>query len=168
MESTRDWLSNGKLRLSWGTNGNRDFSQSNPWIPGWYRTLANLNIGGSMVYYNNGTSTVVKSLYMDRLAAPNLRWERTEAYNVGIDFGFLNNRLSGAIDWYHKTTKDMIMGQRLPSFTGFGSITSNLGEVQNSGFEISLSSINIEKENFTWTTTAKLLLQPQPHQAHLL
>lgn len=147
MESTRDWLDNAKLRLSWGTNGNRDFGDV-------YKTLANLQIGGSMVYYNNGNSTVVKSLYMDRLAAPNLRWERTEAFNVGLDFGVLNNRLTGAIDWYFKKTKDMIMSQRLPSFTGFGSIAANLGEVQNSGFEISLSSLNMDRENFTWTTTA--------------
>jgi len=147
MESTREWLDNAKLRLSWGTNGNRDFGD-------FYKTLANLQVGGSMVYFNNGNSTVVKSLYMSRLAAPDLRWERTEAFNVGLDFGVLNNRLTGAIDWYFKKTKDMIMSQRLPSFTGFGSIAANLGEVQNSGFELSLSSINIEKENFTWTTTA--------------
>ena len=152
MESTRDWLNNAKLRLSWGTNGNRDFGSNGSTDP--YLTMANLSMGGSMVYYNDGTSTVVKSLYMNRLAAPNLRWEKTEAYNIGLDFGVIDNRLTGAVDWYFKKTKDMIMNQRLPSFTGFGSIYSNLGEVQNSGIEISLTSVNIEKQNFTWTTSA--------------
>lgn len=152
MESTRDWLNNAKLRLSWGTNGNRDFGENGTTDP--YLTMANLSMGGSMVYFNDGTSTVVKSLYMNRLAAPNLRWEKTEAYNIGLDFGVIDNRLTGAIDWYFKKTRDMIMNQRLPSFTGFSSIYANLGEVQNSGIEISLTSVNIEKQNFTWTTSA--------------
>lgn len=152
MESTRDWLNNAKLRLSWGTNGNRDFGANGSTDP--YLTMANLSMGGSMVYFNDGTSTVVKSLYMNRLAAPNLRWEKTEAYNIGLDFGVIDNRLTGAIDWYFKKTRDMIMNQRLPSFTGFSSIYANLGEVQNSGIEISLTSVNIEKQNFTWTTSA--------------
>ena len=147
MEQTKDWLDNLKLRVSYGTNGNREFGDV-------YKTLANLNLGNPMVYFNNGTSTVVNSLYMSRLAAPNLQWEKTKAYNVGIDFAVLGNRLTGTIDWYLKNTTDMIMSQRLPSFTGFGSIAANLGEVQNSGFEISLNSRNIEKENFTWNTSA--------------
>ena len=147
MEQTKDWLDMLKLRVSYGTNGNREFGDV-------YKTLANLGLSSPMVYYNNGSNTVVNSLYMSRLAAPNLEWEKTKAYNVGVDFAFLGNRLTGTIDWYFKKTTDMIMSQRLPSFTGFSSIAANLGEVQNSGFEISLNSRNIEKENFTWTTNA--------------
>lgn len=148
MESTQDWLDTFKLRLSYGTNGNREFGDV-------YKTLANLNLGGtSMVYFNNGTSTVVNPLYMDRLAAPNLEWEKTKSWNVGVDFSVLNGRLSGSMEYYFKKTTDMIMGQRLPSFSGFGSITSNLGEVQNQGFEISLNSTNIETKDFTWNTSA--------------
>lgn len=145
MDNTRSWLDNAKLRLSWGTNGNREFGDV-------YSTLANLTLGSPMVYFNNGASTVVNSLYMSRLAAPNLEWEKTTAYNVGLDFAFFDYRLTGSVDYYFKKTTDMIMSQRLPSFTGFGSIMSNLGEVQNQGFEISLSSKNIQKENFTWDT----------------
>ena len=152
MEDTRSWLNNLKLRLSWGQNGNRDFGPNGTTDA--YLTLANLAVGSTMVYYNNGTSTTVQGLRMDRLAAPNLRWEKTEAYNIGIDYSVLNNRITGAIDWYFKKTNDMIMSQRLPEFSGFSSIYTNLGEVTNTGFEISINSINIEKENFTWTTTA--------------
>lgn len=146
MEGTKSWLDMSKLRLSWGTNGNRDFGDV-------YRTLANLTLGNSMVYYNNGTSTVVNSLYMDRLASPNLEWEKTNAYNIGLDFVLLDYRLTGNFDYYFKKTTDMIMGQRLPSFTGFGSITTNLGEVQNQGYELSLTSNNIRKKDFTWDTS---------------
>ncbi len=148
MEGTSEWLDNGKLRASWGTNGNRDFGSV-------YTTLANLGLSGSsMVYFKNGTSTVVNPLYMDRLASPNLEWEKTQSYNIGLDFAVLGNRLSGSIDYYFKKTKDLIMDQRLPSFTGFSLITTNLGEVQNKGVEISLSSTNIKEKDFTWNTSA--------------
>lgn len=146
MEGTQNWLNMAKLRLSWGSNGNREFGDV-------YRTLANLTLGNSMVYYDDGTSTVVNSLYMDRLASPNLEWEKTNAYNVGLDFVLWNYRLTGSFDYYFKKTTDMIMAQRLPSFTGFGSITTNLGEVQNKGFEIALTSNNMRKKDFTWDTT---------------
>jgi len=147
METTKSWLDMGKLRLSWGANGNREFGDV-------YKTLANLSLGSPMVYYNNGTSTVVNSLNMDRLAAPNLEWEKTSAYNVGLDFSIFNHVLSGTVEYYFKKTKGMIMSQRLPSFTGFSSITTNLGEVQNQGFEISLTSNNIQMKDFTWSTSA--------------
>ncbi len=147
MESTQKWLDMLKLRVSWGTNGNREFGDV-------YKTLSNLSLGGTgMAYVNNGTSTVVNPLYMSRLAAPNLRWEKTKAWNAGVDFSVLDGRLIGSMDYYFKKTTDMIMGQRLPNFSGFNDITANLGEVQNQGFEISLNSTNIETKDFTWNTS---------------
>lgn len=148
MQSASKWLDMAKLRLSWGTNGNREFGDV-------YKTLANLGLGGvNMVYFNNGTSTVVNPLYMDRLAAPNLQWEKTQAWNVGLDFSVLGGRLTGNMDYYFKKTTDMIMSQRLPNYSGFTSIAANLGEVQNQGFEIALNSVNIQNKNFMWTTSA--------------
>lgn len=152
MESTRSWLDNAKLRVSWGTNGNREFGDLSSDIMNVYKVLANLNVDGSMVYFNNGTSTVVNALSMSRLGAPNLRWERTEAWNYGLDFSVFNSRLTGNIDVYSKATKDMIMAQRLPSFSGFSSISANLGEVTNKGFEIGLNSLNIDMKDFQWST----------------
>jgi TonB-linked SusC/RagA family outer membrane protein len=157
LESTKKWLDMGKIRVSWGTNGNRDFKpidKDQPSADNIYRVLANLKLGSPMVYYNNGTSTVVNSLTMDRLAAPSLEWEKTKAYNVGLDFSVFNHVLSGSVEYYFKKTKDLIMPQRLPSFTGFNLITANLGEVQNQGFEISLTSNNIQMKDFTWSTSA--------------
>lgn len=143
------WLDYGKLRVSYGTNGNRSLSDT-------YLALSNLSDGGKMAYYKYGTTsqTILNALSISRLANPNLEWEKTSAINIGLDFAVLGQRLSGSIEWYSKTTKDMIMAQRLPNFTGFGSITTNLGEVTNQGFEISLNSKNIELPNFKWGTSA--------------
>lgn len=95
----------------------------------------------------------MKYLMMDRLANLNLQWEKTEAYNIGLDFAVLDNRLSGSIDYYIKKTHDMIMAQRLPNFSGFSSIYTNLGEVENTGLELMLNSVNFDEKNFRWTTT---------------
>ncbi|MDR0745161.1 MAG: SusC/RagA family TonB-linked outer membrane protein [Mediterranea sp.] len=141
----------GKLRISWGENGNR--SLSNPYV-----SLANLGSGtGTMQGYVSGTNTyLVKYLIMDRLANPNLQWEKSQAWNIGLDYSFLNNRISGSIEYYKTITRDMIMAQRLPEFSGFASITTNLGEVHNSGFELSVNTLNIKNENFEWRTTLGL------------
>lgn len=150
MDSTKDWWEYGKLRLSWGTNGNRDFGSS-----GWYATLANLALGGTdMVYYSSSGDNVVHPLYMSRLAAPNLQWEKTESWDVGLDLSFFDGRLTANMDYYFKKTKDMIMSRSLPDFSGFSSIYTNLGEVQNQGFEIAVSTLNIQNDKFSWSTTA--------------
>lgn len=139
------WLNSGKLRISYGTNGNRSLKDT-------YLALSNLKNGGVMGYYYNGGASVIQALQIDRLGNPNLEWEKTTAYNVGLDFSVLDYRLSGSVEWYYKKTHDMIMAQRLPNFTGFNSITTNLGEVTNSGVEVTLNSRNIERKNFTWNT----------------
>jgi TonB-linked SusC/RagA family outer membrane protein len=140
------WLDNGKLRVSYGTNGNRSLSDT-------YLALSNLSNGGVMGYIQNGSATVIQALSISRLGNPNLEWEKTSAFNVGLDFSVLNYRLTGSLEWYFKKTHDMIMSQRLPNFTGFSSITTNLGEVTNSGIELTLNSRNINAKNFTWDTT---------------
>lgn len=141
------WLDYGKLRVSYGTNGNRSLADT-------YLALSNLSDGGVMGYITNGTQAVIQALSISRLANPNLQWEKTTAYNVGLDFAVLKQRLTGSIEWYFKKTHDMIMAQRLPNFTGFSSITTNLGEVTNSGVEITLNSRNFDTENFKWNTSA--------------
>lgn len=142
-------MSMGKLRFSWGQNGNR--SLDNP-----YLALADLGMGtGSMMGYIDNSGTLVQYYYMsmNRMANPNLQWEKTTAWNIGLDYGFLNNRITGSMEYYHMPTTDMIMNQKLPGFSGFGSITCNLGEVVNKGFELSLTSQNIRNRNFEWGTT---------------
>ena len=142
------WLNMAKLRVSYGTNGNRSLKDT-------YLALSNLANGGLYAYYKNGSLSqeVLNALSVSRLGNPNLEWEKTSSWNFGLDFSVLDRRLSGSIDVYHKRTHDMIMAQRLPNFTGFSSITTNLGEVTNTGFEITLRSVNIDQENFKWNTS---------------
>ena len=142
------WLDMAKLRLSYGTNGNRSLADT-------YLALSNLANGGLYAYYKYGSTSqeVLNALSVDRLGNPNLEWEKTSSWNFGIDFAVLDKRLSGSIDLYHKKTHDMIMAQRLPNFTGFSSITTNLGEVTNTGFEITLNTRNIETKDFKWGTS---------------
>jgi len=147
-------LNNGKLRVSYGQNGNR--SLANP-----YLALANLYEGaGKMQGYINkaGELELMRYLMADRMANPNLQWEKTTAWNLGLDFGLFNDRISGSIEYYNMSTHDMIMNQRLPEFTGFSSITTNLGQVDNRGIEFSVSSVNINNSNLKWTTSLGLSL----------
>lgn len=142
-------MSNGKLRFSWGENGNR--SLADPYI-----ALANLGAGmGATQGYIDASGNTVEYRYytMDRLANKSLQWEKTTSWNIGLDFGFLNDRITGSIDYYHMPTTDMIMSQSLPGFSGFGSITCNLGEILNRGVEISLNTVNIKNDKLEWNTT---------------
>ncbi|NGM66579.1 SusC/RagA family TonB-linked outer membrane protein [Sphingobacterium sp. SGR-19] len=141
-------MSNGKLRLSYGQNGNR--SLESPYI-----ALANLaNGAGTQGYLNAGGDYIqYQYLVIDRMENINLQWEKTASFNIGLDLGFLDNRITTTLDYFQMSTTDMIMNQSLPDFAGFSSITTNLGEVQNNGFEISVNSQNITRKNFSWNTT---------------
>lgn len=140
-------MSTGKLRLSWGENGNR--SLENPYI-----SIANLVTDKKQGYLDNSGKLVnMNYLRIDRMANPGLEWEKTASWNLGIDYGFLDDRITGNIEFYTMNTHDMIMEQRLPGFTGFSRIATNLGEVNNRGFEISVSSQNIKNRDFEWNTT---------------
>lgn len=87
------------------------------------------------------------------LPNPDLRWEESTTANVGLDFGFLNNRLTGSMEYYQINTTDLLLNQRLPALTGYTSILTNIGATSNTGFEISLSSVNLDLPNgFKWST----------------
>jgi TonB-linked SusC/RagA family outer membrane protein len=141
-------LSNGKLRLSYGQNGNRSLSNA-------YVALANLANGAGTQGYVDANGNYIQYYYLriDRLANKHLQWEKTASFNIGLDLSFLNDRITTTMDYYVMSTTDMIMSQSLPGFSGFGSITTNLGEVQNKGFEISINSQNIKGKDFSWNTT---------------
>ncbi len=144
------WLNYGKLRLSWGSNGNRDIGR--------YLALSDLTTGKYIYIKPDGTPYLVNQLYVSRMQNPNLKWERTNSFNLGLDFGILNNRLDGSIEVYRSSTKDLLVQRSLPNIVGFDWVMDNLGEVQNRGFEISLNSINMNKENLTWRSTFNLQL----------
>ena len=132
-----DVLNRLKLRASWGVNGNRDI--------GMYAALARLE---PMPWYDG--SDLRMGVYNSTLANNGLAWEQTESINIGLDMGLFNNRIDLSLNYYEMTTTDLLMNRRLPSLTGFRNITSNLGELQNKGFEMTLNSVNIDQEDFSW------------------
>lgn len=149
-----DWepMSNGKIRISWGKNGNRDI--------GIYQALSQLTTGSGISKYSYATSSgtlyELSTLQISRMANNGLKWESTASWNVGLDYGFLNNRINGSIEWYYMPTTDLLMDRTLPNISGYQSVVTNLGKVVNSGLEISINSVNIENKNFSWNTTFNL------------
>lgn len=133
------WISQFKIRASWGVNGNRDI--------GMYSALAQL---GSNLYYN-GTNLQV-GLFNNSLANSNLRWERTESVNLGFDVDLFSNRLNLTADLYHSYTTDLLMSRRLPQITGFSTIMTNLGRLDNKGIELTVNSVNMNTKAFSWRT----------------
>jgi len=138
-----EWVDMLKLRLSYGDNGNRGV--------GTYDAMSQLATG-KYVLQTGGTAGYVSQLYSNRMENKELKWERTTAYNFGLDFSTFNGRLRGNIEGYLMQTTDLLIPRKLPTITGYSSVFSNLGQVDNSGFEVALNSINIQKSEFEWTT----------------
>ena len=134
-------MSNLKLRAGWGKTGN---SAIDP-----YMTRGGLSL--SKYVWDNGASEVL-GYAPSIMANSELTWETTKQWNVGIDFGFLNNRLSGTVDLYLQHTSDLLLERQIPVVSGFGSVLSNVGETKNKGIEISLSTLNVNTRAFQWTT----------------
>jgi TonB-dependent starch-binding outer membrane protein SusC len=144
------WLSYGKLRASWGINGNRDIGR--------YNALSDLTTGKYQYITPAGAVVLISQLYVNRLQNPHLKWEKTTSDNIGLDFGVLQNRISGSIDVYKKQTKDLLILRSLPDVTGFDNVWDNLGQVDNKGIEISLNSMNFSRRDFSWRTTVNFAL----------
>ncbi|MFV0606513.1 MAG: SusC/RagA family TonB-linked outer membrane protein, partial [Niabella sp.] len=130
MKHTSSWLDFGKLRLSWGENGNREIGQ--------YEALSDMTSGLHPYIDQNGNVYVSSQLYVNRMANLGLKWETKTSYNIGLDFSMLKNRLSGSIDVYTARTHDLLVDRALPEIIGFNSVAANLGKLKNAGFEFSL------------------------------
>lgn len=141
-----EWIDNLKLRLSYGQSGNRTMSR--------YETLAKLtpSTGNGSGYISN-LGEVNAGQYISKLANNNLKWETTTTFNTGLDFGFLNNRLSGTLDFYKSNTKDVLYAINVPSMNTVGSIASNIGKISNTGFEASITGTPIQTRDFQWNIT---------------
>jgi TonB-linked SusC/RagA family outer membrane protein len=133
-------VSNFKIRFAYGKNGNRDI--------GIYSALQRLNTNK----YEYGGQTVT-GLYASNLPNRNLKWEETTQYDGGLDFGFLKKRVSGSFDVYFSKTHNLILDRTLPQITSFTSITTNLGQVNNWGIEVSVNSQNVSTKLFNWQST---------------
>ena len=132
-------LSDLKLRTGYGQVGR------NPIAP--YSTYGSIkrfenSFGGNPAY----------GFQPQDIANPDLKWETTTTFDVGLDYAFANNRISGSADYYIGKTTDLLLNRVLPSTSGYSSILQNVGETRNTGIELTLSTINIQTEKFRWTT----------------
>lgn len=140
-----------KLRVGYGVSGNS---------LGFDAFIARPLYGatGWFTYVNpDGSTSNYRMLGATRNANPDLKWESTSMFNIGIDFGFLHNRLSGTIEYYDKRTSDLIYGypvstNRYP----YGTMTANVGNISNKGIEITINAVPVQTHNFTWSTTLNL------------
>lgn len=136
-------ISNLKLRVSWGQTGNQAIGD--------YAALTTFSAGPKAILDDKPVSTTVPA----RLPNPNLKWETTAQTDVGLDFGFLDERISGSVDYYNKRTFNMLLALPVPTSTGFTSKLSNVGSIRNTGWELSLNTKNIDR-GFKWNSTINL------------
>ena len=130
MKDTHDWLTNLKLRASWGKNGNDNIGDFA------YTTLTAL--GASSNYYYGRTATMTYGSKANRLANEDLKWEESEQTDIGLDFGFWNNKLTFSVDYYIKNTNGMIIEMPIASYVGEERPLANVGDMKNSGWEFEL------------------------------
>lgn len=137
---------NLKFRLGYGVSGSAlGF--------GAYTAIATYGASGFFNY--NGKQW--RTLAATKNANPDLKWETTGMFNVGLDYGLLNGRLSGTIEFYNKKTKDLIWNYPVSTnLYPFGDIAANVGEITNQGIEISINAVPVQTKNFTWNTTVTL------------
>lgn len=135
-----EFISNLKLRLSWGKTGNNNLTNDITWTK---LNLSRYSFGsvganGFGIGSNKGNN--------------DLRWEMTSEYNVGLDFGFFKDRLTGTVDIYDRTTDGLIFSRSVSSINGYNSVYQNIGTTSNKGIELGLGSVNISNNDFSWRT----------------
>ena len=140
MESNSDWLSNLKLRFSYGKSGNEAIDS--------YQTISTLE---SLSTVFGGLTNI--ALRCGVLGNPNLEWETTTNFNVGLDFGLFNQRINGTLDIYHSNSDGLLLKRNLPKMTGYSYTFENIGKTANTGVELTLNTHNIQTSDFAWDTS---------------
>lgn len=139
-----DWINSLTARLSWGHSGNSPL----PTMGGPYDIIG-VNVGGR--YFNNQNGYIITSPSNKKI-----RWETTRTWNLGVDFSFLDYRINGSVDLYHKKTSDMLATKLLNILTGYESIYANVGALENKGIELSLNTVNVQTNEFTWSSNLNI------------
>ena len=134
-------ISNLKVRTSYGLTGNSE-------IPS-YSSLSLLSSNYSAILDNSK----VGGTGINRLANPDLKWEKTAQYDAGVELGLFNNRISIEGDFYYRKTTDMLLDAPVPRTSGYATIRKNVGSMQNKGIELGLNTVNIQTKNFSWNTS---------------
>lgn len=144
------WVDNLKLRVGFGTIGN---SSVDPYETKGDISAIYLPFNGMSNQIGYTTNEPYYTATQLSMANPELGWEKTTQYNLGLDFSFFNNRVSGVIDVYKSITTDLLMEVKIPTLTGFPSTFANVGKTSNKGVEVTLNLIPVQTENFTWDTS---------------
>lgn len=134
------FVSNLKLRLSAGTTGNQEIGQ--------YQALATLGTGQAVIGDN-----ILVGYAPNRVANPNLGWEKTYQYDAGIDLDLFKNRLNVVFDAYYKKTSNLLLDFPVPYSTGFEKALKNTGEVENKGIELGITTVNVTNKKLHWQST---------------
>lgn len=130
MEKRPDWLTATKLRLSWGKNGNENI--------GAFRYTANVATGNNYVFGGGNIQQIIMGSKPSGTPNPDLKWEESEQYDAGLDFGFLDNALTFSVDYFKKKTNGMLKEMSIPSYLGESKPWGNVGSMENSGIEMDL------------------------------
>ncbi|WP_188505966.1 TonB-dependent receptor [Parapedobacter pyrenivorans] len=138
------FISDAVLRASFGYSGNNRVSDFA------YLTSIGFPLGNA---YSFGHTTPVYGAAATGIGNPDLRWETTKSVDVGVELGFLDNRISLIADYYNKRTYDLLLNAQIPGTSGFTTAFKNIGAVQNRGFEFTLNTININSKSFNWTSS---------------
>ncbi|TKG94209.1 TonB-dependent receptor [Puteibacter caeruleilacunae] len=135
-----------KVRIGYGISGNS---------AGFDPTISLLKFTNAGTYYQGGE--FVSAIGPVQNANPDLKWEKTDMLNIGLDFAFFNNRLSGTLEWYRKETRDLIWNYTVSTTKYYvSSLTTNVGKIRNDGIEFTLNATPVATKDFTWSTTLNL------------
>lgn len=139
------WIDDLKLRVGYGVTGNQEISN--------YQSLELLKKSGAFYYKQAWINTYAPASNPN----PNLKWERKGEFNVGLDFSFISGRISGALDYYNRTTSDLLYWYSVPVPPNlFNQTFMNVGEIQNSGVELSLNTVPVLTKDFKWNLMLNL------------
>ena len=145
-----NWISALKLRASYGVTGNNNVD--------YYSALELLNSANYVTGADNGTLIPGSANTSTTLANEDITWEQTDEFNVGVDFGVLDGKITLGVDGYYSITRALLFEQPMPSFAGFTNYWNNIGRVRNAGLEIQLDTYQFTRKNFSWSTNINFSL----------
>lgn len=149
METSREWLSNLKLRIGYGSSGNEPKAANALSV---YATKELTGAGVEMAYALMTQGGYLGGIQLATVANPDLSWETNEMINFGLDFGLWKSRITGSVDYFVRSAKDLLDFKSLPSDQPVPKVISNIGSTQAKGLEFELHSINVKNGDFQWNT----------------
>lgn len=153
----KNWLSDLKLRTSYGESGNNRITDD-AWEKTFSITSGGLNVNGD----GDGAIPTPIILPGSILSNPKLKWETTITRNIGLDYSLFKQHISGSVDVYKNTTKDLLIKATIPSSSGYSTQWQNIGQTSNRGIEMTLNTILVEKKRLSIIRFFQYRIQPKP------